>query len=69
MKGIARRFPVDNPFFHDIIESFEGPLKVWCKGEKLEHDAFWQKVVAGRFAKGLNEAHFADKATGTPKAI
>ena len=48
--GIARRFTIDQGYFHDIIESCEGPLKVWCKGEKLEHDIFWQKVTAGRYA-------------------
>ena len=61
--GIARRFSIDNPYYHDVIEYFEGPLKVWCKGEKLEHDPFWQKVTAGRFSKRLSEAFSADAAS------
>ena len=69
LAGIARRFTVDNPYFHDIIESCEGPLKVWCKGEKLEHDVFWQKITAERFVKRLNEAYEADKLTETAKGF
>ena len=61
--GIARRFSIDNPYYHDVIEYFEGPLKVWCKGEKLEHDPRWQVVTAGRFSKRLSEAFSADNAT------
>ena len=64
LKGVARRFTIDQPYFHDIIESFEGPLKVWSKGEKLEHDSLWQKVMAERYAKRLSEAYNADIITG-----
>ena len=67
--GIARRFSIDNPYFHDIIESFEGPLKVWCKGEKLEHDQFWQTTVAGRYAKRLSEAFTADIETNSKRGF
>ena len=59
LKGVACRFTVDEPYFHDIIESFEGPLKVWCKGEKLEHDSLWQTVVVERYTKRLSEAYMA----------
>ena len=64
--GVARRFTIDQAYFHDIIESCEGPLKVWSKGEKLQHDPFWQKIVAGRFAKRLSEAFKADSIDGSP---
>ena len=60
---MARRFNIDQPYFHDIIESCEGPLKVWSKGEKLEHDIFWQQKTAGRYAKRLTEAYNADITT------
>ena len=46
LHGIAQRFSIDNPYFHDIIESCEGPMKVWSIGEKLEHDKFWQNICA-----------------------
>ena len=45
------------------------PLKVWSKGEKLEHDSFWQIITAERYSKRLNEAYNADIVTGNMKGF
>jgi hypothetical protein len=69
LKGVAQRFTLDQPYFHDIIESCEGSLKVWSKGEKLEHDLFWQKITANRYTKRLREAYNADIFTENTKGF
>ena len=61
----ARRFTMDNMYTFDAVENYLGPLKVWSKGEKLEHDVRWQEVMVDRWLAKLYDANKADERNRT----
>ena len=61
----ARRFNIDNLYTFDVVENYLGPLKVWSKGEKLEHDLHWQEIMVHRWISKMTDAYKKDQSIKT----